>query len=275
MIGCFFSVPCSNVNGSYLVIHNIGQGLMTHVELPSHCLFFDAGGESRYFRAQKISSECSDKNLIFFISHTDEDHISFIQKLVSPQRSACLYKIPIEPLNKKSMQYFRGLQICQNQILQILKPWLEIYEIDSHLKANPLAINTARALESVRKKNHNVKKWKFDTNSVSRIFYIKGRHRSILLTGDSTQAEEKIWSRDIPGPVDYFILGHHGSKTSTGTILLNEIKKKSGLHRMIVGVASQRRKKYGHPHPLVVERLKENHVPLLITEKWNNIKIEL
>lgn len=87
-----------------------------------------------------------------------------------------------------------------------------------------------------------------------------------LLPGDSPQPQEKIWFRQMPvNSVRFLLLGHHGSQTSTSDELLDSLPK------LQLSISSARWKRYNHPHPKVLARLKMRKIPLIRTEDWGNI----
>lgn len=87
-----------------------------------------------------------------------------------------------------------------------------------------------------------------------------GRH-SFLLTGDAERATEYqlLASGTLPH-IDVLKVGHHGSKSSTNEDFLGALRPAFGL--ISVGADNW----YGHPHPDVLERLKESHVEVLRTD---------
>lgn len=103
-------------------------------------------------------------------------------------------------------------------------------------------------------------------NDHSRIFVVDHR---MLIPGDSTSSQEKFWSQNLPNTIQVLVAGHHGSKTSTSTTLLRR------LPNLSLAVASSRRKKYGHPHHEVVNRLLTQGIPILSTEDWGAIFLRL
>lgn len=103
-----------------------------------------------------------------------------------------------------------------------------------------------------------------DSNSASRVFVRDG----FLLPGDSPSGEEKFWATKLPSEIRVLLLGHHGSRTSTSEFLL------ARLPHIKMAIASARLRKYGHPHPVVVARLKRARIPLLRTEEWGNFFFE-
>ena len=98
----------------------------------------------------------------------------------------------------------------------------------------------------------------------------------ILLTGDADVATERSFAENL-GKINVLQVGHHGSKTSTGEILLAQTKPDLAL------ISSGRWNAWNFPHPIVIERLNryqsavENtaisgHIRLNFTEK--GIEIE-
>ena len=107
------------------------------------------------------------------------------------------------------------------------------------------------------------------------ILFTDGQHQ-ILLTGDADVATERSFAENL-GKINVLQVGHHGSKTSTGEILLAQTKPDIAL------ISSGRWNTWNFPHPTVIERLNryqsavENtaisgHIRLNFTEK--GIEIE-
>lgn len=92
----------------------------------------------------------------------------------------------------------------------------------------------------------------------------------VLLSGDSTLTAEKRWLSKIPKDVQILLVPHHGSKTSSSPALIQKLRAKIKL-----AIASARREKYNHPHPVIVKRYREAKIPFLSTEDWGHIMIAL
>jgi len=96
------------------------------------------------------------------------------------------------------------------------------------------------------------------------------RHNDFLFPGDSTIKMESTWSKLMHlKQIKYLLLGHHGSQTSTSDQLLEQ------LPNLQMAIVQSQFSKYGHPHQKVVNRLKIKKIPLLRTEEWGNIGIEI
>jgi competence protein ComEC len=88
--------------------------------------------------------------------------------------------------------------------------------------------------------------------------------------GDSPIDQEKLWIHNFKlNRARILILGHHGSQTSTGKDLLKSLK------RVRLAIASSRHRRYGHPHMKTQTALRARAIPLLTTEEWGTIRIEL
>ena len=107
------------------------------------------------------------------------------------------------------------------------------------------------------------------------ILFTDGQYQ-ILLTGDADVATERSFAEKL-GKINVLQVGHHGSKTSTGEILLAQTKPDIAL------ISSGLWNPWNFPHPTVIERLNryqsavENtaisgHIRLNFTEK--SIEIE-
>ncbi len=94
--------------------------------------------------------------------------------------------------------------------------------------------------------------------------------KQILITGDATQKMEKKWLHKIPWQNMHVLLaGHHGSRTSLSPQLLKR------LSRLRMVIVSAEKKKYGHPHKETVEKLLRARVPMIKTEDFGSVALEL
>ncbi len=100
-------------------------------------------------------------------------------------------------------------------------------------------------------------------NEWSRVFW----NSKMLVPGDSTKSQEKLWANPkINSKI--LIVGHHGSRTSTSKDMLSK------LPNVKMAIVSSRRKRYGHPHKRVLERLKNFRISVISTEDWGNIHLQ-
>ena len=177
----------------------------------------------------KLKQLCSNKKNEVFFTHSDSDHTHFYYKGKKILRNLCTQKLPQTKNKKKFFPH------CQTSWPEKIK-WYSPSDF-------------------------------INQNESSTVFLI---NEQILIPGDSTKKMEAQWLKYFNlHSVHTLIAGHHGSNTSTGSLLLKH------LPQLQLVIASARSQKYGHPHPKVVSRLWQNLTPLLSTEEWGHISLGL
>jgi competence protein ComEC len=102
----------------------------------------------------------------------------------------------------------------------------------------------------------------------SLVMRVKYGRRSILFTGDmEPRIERQLVETGGLSKIDVLKVPHHGSRTSTGEALLEQLRPVWGV--ISVGYANS----YGHPHPQLLKRLEERRVTPLRTDQWGAITI--
>jgi len=100
---------------------------------------------------------------------------------------------------------------------------------------------------------------------VMRVAY--GRH-SFLLCGDvEPQMEWRMLDGNVPGPSQVLKVAHHGGRNSSTEEFLNVVQPVFAV--ISLGADNL----YGHPHPSVVERLKQRHARILRTDRDGLVSI--
>jgi competence protein ComEC len=216
------------------VVWNIGQGQwVTHI-LGDSCLHYDVGGEIFYAFELKpqIQKLCFHRQNKISVSHWDFDHYSLLTALVKWVPQVCWVDHPTWPSSEKKL------------VVTIQK----------------LALPNCS-------ENPRVTTWRpssyKNTNESSGVYL----DQSVLIPGDSPTKKEKQWISRFAhlNRVSALILGHHGSRTSTGDRLLKQLTK------LNLAIASARFAKYHHPHRQTLQRLQKNKVPVLKTGDWGHI----
>lgn len=224
---------------SQFVVWNVGQGQWATEIHPHMCLHFDLGGEFNI--SSTVATYCHDKKNFMFLSHWDWDHISFALKYSEKIPNSCLAALPFGSSHKFKMNLLQKIRICSDQEKAVFENYLKI---DFHPQ-NSLHRRRLRT-----------------PNDLSQV--IEARSSSVLLPGDSPVSQEIFWKNNVSRHIRGLVLGHHGSKTSTSQGLLDRARPRWA-------VASARHKKYGHPHPRVIQLLKKAKIPLLKTEDWGHL----
>lgn len=262
-----FPFEISAPDFSQLIIWNTGQGQWVTYSTQNRCDHFDVGGE--FWNPQAIRYYCYKKENFLYVSHEDQDHISFGFKVVSLLPRICISEKPLT-----SKKYFTKL---------LLKKYADCKSLDytksknksSAVYSNVTHVGHENKYFDVNSVGHENKYLNVEriytptifktTNDASKVFIVN----NVLIPGDSSTKSEKSWAFNLNSKVKYLILGHHGSRTSTSDLLL------SHLPSLKLAIASARYARYKHPHLETIERLKRFKVPLLKTEDWGNIHIIL
>jgi competence protein ComEC len=90
--------------------------------------------------------------------------------------------------------------------------------------------------------------WMMDPNEESVVLLVEYAGCRVVFMGDAGDPVERRLAGRV-GDVDVLKVGHHGSRTASGTAWLAELRPE----RAVISVG--RRNRYGHPAPEAVERL--------------------
>jgi competence protein ComEC len=220
-----------------LIVWNVGQGQWVTFLTPMNCFHFDMGGE-RY--PKKAEVLCRSRYNFLVLSHLDWDHISYINRFSKKVRDFCILNPTGHLGSNKKQAVIKKAPPCHTPESLIFNAQI--------MRLNFFTLKLKKP------------------NDQSQIFIVDNQ---VLIPGDSTVFAEKRWAKHLPGGIKILVAGHHGSRTSSGKELLEHLPK---LDQVIV---SARHKKYGHPHLQVLARFRAKKTPVLKTEDWGSIFIEL
>lgn len=105
-----------------------------------------------------------------------------------------------------------------------------------------------------------------DLNEDSAVLLIRYGEFTALLSGDTGETSERVWS-DGMGTIDLLKVGHHGSRGSTGVGLLERTSPRAA-------VISLGRNNYGHPAPATLARLANAGVRVWRTDVSGHVSVE-
>ncbi|WP_336579606.1 DNA internalization-related competence protein ComEC/Rec2 [Alcaligenes sp. CHO6] len=107
-----------------------------------------------------------------------------------------------------------------------------------------------------------------DKNAVSCVLEVQGARHSALLLGDAGVAQEQAIVAAGVGPIDVVVVGHHGSRTSSGAHFVKQMQ--AGLAIAQLGWWNR----FGHPHALVQARWERSGALFLRTDQWGALTVE-
>lgn len=219
---------------SFIVFWNVGQGQWITAVTPDQCLHYDFGGELNQWNKNKnlFLKLCKDKQNILHLSHPDHDHYAYYPLFVRSVAKLCWAEIDHTRVPLKRLT--KKIPFCANTLTK-----------DSQRLYSP---------QHFKSKNES-----------SKIYHYK----SLLIPGDSSQKQEKIWGKIIENPNEFkfLSLGHHGSRTSSSDFLVEK------LASLKMAIVQSRKSKFNHPHKETVQKLKKYRIPLIKTEDWGTTAI--
>jgi len=215
-----------------LLAADVGQGNAVLVRTARHTLLYDAGpryspeSDAGHRVLVPLLAQSGETIDVLMLSHRDSDHTGGAAAVLSMQPQAPLWSSlePTHPL----LQGRVGHRCEAGQHWE----WDGVrFEVQ-----HPLA----RDHEASRK-----------SNALSCVLRIQGRDGAALLAGDIEAAQEREWLARGVSPVDFWLVPHHGSKTSSTPELLQALQPAVALAQ------AGYRNRFGHPAPAVVQRYRE------------------
>jgi competence protein ComEC len=226
---------------------DIGQGDSTLLLLPTgEKILIDAGRDNRVLA--KIGSVLPpwDRSIdILLITHPDADHITGFVDILAR------YDVG-EIFMTGASAYTPVMQALEAQIDREQTPVRYVSQGDRFLFGEVILdiLWPEAPLIGMYPKDRN------DSSVVTRLVY---KDTSILFTGDAGHGAEQNFGM-LVGDIDVLTAGHHGSSSSTSIDFLQDTRPE------IVTISVGAENHYGHPHPVILYRIKELGAHVLRTD---------
>lgn len=223
---------------------DVGQGLSVLVRTRDHALLYDAGPR-----------------------HGDFD---IGERVVSPSlRSLGLTRLDLMILSHADSDHAGGALAVQRQVPP-----------DRVMSGEPARLPASLSADSCRSGEHwewngvHFRLWRWpgarNGNQASCVLLIDASGERILLTGDiDEQAERALVSSDMPLDVQWLLVPHHGSRSSSSSTFIEATAPKAAL------VSRGMHNAFGHPHPDVVARLESAGAQIHDTAVQGALQIHL
>ncbi|WP_298729928.1 ComEC/Rec2 family competence protein [uncultured Subdoligranulum sp.] len=234
-----------------LTMLDVGQGLSVLVQAGGEYLLYDGGGRgaSSYVVAYLQQHGVSELEWLV-ASHYDEDHISGLVGV--------LHTTPVEqalmPDYTTDTQIYQSLQnVLAEKVVPVISP----------TQGDTFSLGSAE-IQIVGPKDYD-----YDSdNSNSLCLRIEYGDVRCLLTGDAEQdAEQDMVNSGQDLACDLYVVGHHGSSSSTSEELL---KAASPAYAFLsVGEGNP----YGHPTEQTMDALQQHGVDLYRTDKQGEVTV--
>lgn len=216
---------------------DVGQGDSTVIEKDGETFVIDTGGVFSLSKrpplrpfdpgsqivAPFLSTRAETRIDGLILTHADHDHIGGLAGLLRKVKVDTIYLGQYDNQDEKRQELIKQIERTGTRIQfvrtgQQIRPWL-----------NVIAPSGTEEEENDR----------------SIVLLAEVAEHRILLTGDASIQQEEKWH---VGKVDILKAGHHGSKTSTGEKMLEQVDPETVI------ISAGRNNRYGHPHAEVLER---------------------
>ena len=230
-------------------ILDVGQGLSVLVESQGKYMLYDGGDRDKssfvvaYLKQQEI------KELDYMIaSHYDSDHLNGLVGAMNTTEVKHIFA-PDYTTDTRVFKSFRSTAATDN--IPIDQPAVG--------SSYPLGDASVQIL-SPSDTGYS------DVNDYSIGIRITDGENSFLITGDAeAQSEAEMCSSGLLLDSDVYVMGHHGSGTSTSWELLQKSTPEYAV--LSCGAGNS----YGHPHIESMEKLQTMEIELLRTDKQGTI----
>jgi len=248
---------------------DVGQGNAVILKTRNHVLLYDAGpqySENNNAGQRVLVPMLTQMGLRLnklVLSHRDLDHTGGAPSVLLSQKTAELWS-SIEVGHPLSL--LRSLNRCEagqqwewdGVQFEFLHPMPFDYE----------GMQRPNALSCVLR----IKAMTLGGDAVNNANYKLIEGGSALLVGDIEAGQESaLLQRLALGPVDFLLVPHHGSQTSSTSAFIETVRPKWAM------VQSGYRNRYGHPAPKVIARYQAWAVPLVLSTQcgaahWQSLK---
>lgn len=228
---------------------DVGQGLSVLVETPKETVLVDCGS-SHHDAAQIVYDklmEYYDQTIdALVLTHLDRDHINGVAELLERVRIKTLY---LHAPMLKETRASEILETAESVGTEIVSVW------DSDTL--DFSLVTVKLLPVA------------EGNDAGLSVLVTHQESDLLITGDiDRKGEQYLLSTYLLPDVEFYVVGHHGSKTSTTERLLEQTKPEIA----IISVGTQN--PYGHPTEEVLERLDKANVATRRTDLDGTVTVE-
>lgn len=248
----FFSMIHFPLRGQVTFI-DVGQGdsILITTPFPRRAYIIDTGGKLN-FSGKKVTPQINRITIPFlksqginsldgvFVSHQDADHVGDLGPLLEQIKVKKLFMAQGLLKNPSFQKRIDG-RIKNTKLVELLA--------GMQVKEPQITFNVVYPYQAGEGKNED---------SLSLLFRLA--NKNWLFTGDLGQDGESEIMQKMTLNVDYFKLGHHGSKTSSKPEFLQAIHPKK------VFISAGRNNRFGHPHQETLTTLANQQIPWVSTQ---------
>lgn len=237
---------------------DVGQGDAILIDTPDqHQILIDGGPNSSVLSEISQALPLTDKEIDLVIStHNDADHLSGLNSV---------------------LEHYQVNQIWLTGAVHTTQTYQKFLSLIQAKKIPTTMIDGGETIEYGQLKGIAIwplENWVGRTpseqNAPGIVTYWQYGQETFLITGDiAAEQEIALVNRGVIRPVEILKVAHHGSKTSSSEVFLRAATPKVA----VISVGKNNR--YGHPVPLILERLAAFGIPILRTDQDGTILFSL
>lgn len=243
----------SSVQDLRVVVLDVGQGDAILIRTPgNNDILIDGGPDGRVVERLSANLPGWDKTLeLVVLTHPDLDHVGGLPEVAQSYTIERVLETEVRSPGVADTAWER--ELAQQHAQRLLARAGTALALD-RVKLEVLWPQSEKDLET---------KQRNDTSVVVRLTY---GETSWLLTSDiSSAVEERLVQSGTLTDVDVLKVPHHGSISSSSQEFLEAVKPEVAV------ISVGKRNKFGHPHPVVVRRLKQRGANVLRTDEIGDV----
>lgn len=255
---------------------DVGQGDGIYLHSESGCdMFVDGGSTSEKqvgtYRMLPFLKYKGVKSIdVWFVSHTDEDHISGLRELLEAGYAIDTLVFAETILRDEVYEVLAKLAEKNGTELLYVKAGDTLYFGDARLSVLFPAGTDDESLALAEDKNANSLVFSYEENGFCGLFTGDtgaDQERAILKAREQLAAAGKTENGRIG--IDVYKAAHHGSRYSNSSELLERISPRISV------IPCAENNRYGHPHTEAVARMKESGSEVFCTMDTGQITIKI
>lgn len=200
----------------------------------------------------------------WFVSHTDEDHISGLVEVM--ESGYAVGTLVLAEAQKEDEKAHRLAELAQKNGIRVC--YMKTGDVLGTRKED--VVNKRNRAETFRIEclyptNNNDSE---DVNDRCLVLYYEDENFSAFFGGDiSSEVEEQLVSAGKCRQTDVLKASHHGSKYSNSDVLLH------ALHPRLTIASAGKKNRYGHPSPEAIARVGESGSTFYSTIDYGRIRV--
>ena len=200
----------------------------------------------------------------WFVSHTDEDHISGLVEVM--ESGYAVGTLALAEAQKEDEKAHRLAELAQKNGIRVC--YMKAGDVLGTRKED--VVNERNRAETFRIEclyptNNNDSE---DVNDRCLVLYYEDENFSAFFGGDiSSEVEEQLVSAGKCRQTDVLKASHHGSKYSNSDVLLH------ALHPRLTIASAGKKNRYGHPSPEAIARVGESGSAFYSTIDYGRIRV--